>query len=144
MITLSLNFHKLLGQSERTTHEKNVRAIVDNHLTFPGSDKLKLGVTIKENGASTVSFAGPGDVVSEAKRIWSENVTPAANKIKAATVKSVKTIQRRAKKALAKAKPKAKTVASAKTKATMVKKSAKKAVKVKVTAKKKPVAKKKK
>jgi len=80
MITLSLNFEGITGKA-KTSHEKQVRKLVDTHLGFPGSDKLKMGLTVKDNGYSAVTFAGPRDVIAEAKRLWSENVQPTANKL---------------------------------------------------------------
>jgi len=84
MITLSLNLDGITGKTERSSHEKRVREIVGTHLAFPGSDKLKMGVTIKDNGSSSVTFAGPREIVSEAKRLWEENVVPATDRVKSA------------------------------------------------------------
>jgi hypothetical protein len=122
MITLSLNFDKLVNGTNRTTHEKQIRDVVDTHLGFPGSDKLKMGVTIKENGATSVSFTGPKDAIAEAKRLWRENVTPAAKKVN----KAVTRVTTTAKKAVKKAKAKVTAAKSATTKrATKVKAKAK-------------------
>jgi hypothetical protein len=87
MITLSLNFGG--------AHAKKVRDLIDTHLGFPGSDKLKMGLTIKDSGTASVTFAGPNEVVSEAKRLWTEKGKPAVedfskevkSQIKAATEK---------------------------------------------------------
>ena len=88
MITLSLNFDGITGKTERTSHEKKIREIVGAHFAFPGSDKLKMGVTIKDNGSSSVTFAGPKDIVTEAKRLWQENVKPTADRAKSVASKA--------------------------------------------------------
>ena len=88
MITLSLNFDEITGKTERTSHEKKIREIVGAHFAFPGSDKLKMGVTIKDNGSSSVTFAGPKDIVTEAKRLWQENVKPTADQVKSVASKA--------------------------------------------------------
>jgi len=123
MITLSLNFAKIFGPSERTTHEKKVRELVDTHLGFPGSDKLKLGVTIKENGASSVTFAGPSEVVSEAKRLWQENVKPVADRAKAYGVKTVASLKKKVPKVVVVVPKKKKASVKAKAKKKPVKKA---------------------
>lgn len=97
MITLSLNFDGITGRTERASREKKVKEIVDTHLTFPGSDKLKLGVTIKDNGSSSVSFAGPKDIVDEAKRLWHKNVAPAVNRVKSVAAKASKSVSKASK-----------------------------------------------
>src|SRR5476651_2024513 len=91
MITLSLNFDGITGKTERASHEKKVREIVGAHFAFPGSDKLKMGVTIKDNGSSSVTFAGPKDIVTEAKRLWQENVKPTADRVQSAAKSAAKT-----------------------------------------------------
>jgi hypothetical protein len=96
MITLSLNFDGITGKSDRTSHARKVKEIVDTHLAFPGSDKLKMGVTIKDNGFSSVTFAGPRDIVSEARRLWQENVKPAAERVRSVAGKAVSTIKKKA------------------------------------------------
>src|ERR1017187_4819179 len=88
MITLSLNFDGMTAKTERASHEKKVREIVGAHFAFPGSDKLKMGVTIKDNGSSSVTFAGPKDIVTEAKRLWQENVKPTADRAKSVAGKA--------------------------------------------------------
>jgi hypothetical protein len=92
MITLSLNFDKGAKNANRGNQEEQIRDIVDTHLTFPGSEKLKMGVTIKNNGAASVSFTGPQEAIAEARRLWRENVKPAAAKVK----RSVTKLRRRA------------------------------------------------
>jgi len=93
MITLSLNFDNGAKNANRGTHEQQIRDMVDTHLAFPGSEKLKMGVTIKDNGAASVSFTGPQEAIAEARRLWRENVEPAAAKLKrtAAKVKQAAT-----------------------------------------------------
>ena len=88
MITLSLNFDGITGKTERASHEKKVREIVGAHFAFPGSDKLKMCVSIKDNGSSSVTFAGPKDIVTEAKRLWQENVKPTADRAKSVAGKA--------------------------------------------------------
>lgn len=97
MITLSLNFDKATNKANRGSHEKQIRDIIDTHLTFPGSDKLKWGVTVRDNGAASVSFTGPQEAVDEAKRLWRENVKPAAEKVKRAATKIKRTATRNVK-----------------------------------------------
>jgi hypothetical protein len=87
MITLSFNSDKGAKNANRGTQEQEIRDIVDSHLTFPGSEKLKLGVTIKSNGDTSVSFTGPQEAIAEARRLWRENVKPAAAKVKRAAMK---------------------------------------------------------
>jgi len=87
MITLSLNFDKDAKNANRGTQEQQIRDIVDTHLAFPGSEKLKMGVTIKNNGAASVSFTGPQEAIAEARRLWRENVIPAAAKVKRTAAK---------------------------------------------------------
>jgi hypothetical protein len=87
MITLSLNFDKGTRNASRGAHEQQIRDIVDTHLAFPGSEKLKMGVNIKNNGAASVSFTGPKEAIAEARRLWRENVKPAAAKVKRAAMK---------------------------------------------------------
>ncbi|HUB66838.1 MAG TPA: hypothetical protein VL981_05070 [Candidatus Methylacidiphilales bacterium] len=87
MITLSLNFDKGAKNANRGTHEQQIRDIIDTHLTFPGSEKLKMGVNIKNNGAASVSFTGPKEAIAEARRLWRENVKPAAAKVKRTAAK---------------------------------------------------------
>jgi hypothetical protein len=87
MITLSLNFDKGAKNANRGTQEQQIRDIVDTHLAFPGSDKLKMGVTIKNNGVASVSFTGPQEAIAEARRLWRENVKPAAAKVKRTATK---------------------------------------------------------
>jgi hypothetical protein len=87
MITLSFNFDKGAKNANRGTHEQQIRDIVDTHLGFPGSEKLKMGVNIKSNGATSVSFTGPQEAIAEAKRLWREKVKPAAAKVKRAANK---------------------------------------------------------
>ncbi len=95
MITLSLNFDGLTDKTGRSSHEKKVREIVGTHLTFPGSDKLKMGVTIKDNGFASVTFAGPRDIVSEAKRLWQENVKPATDRVRSVAARATSSIKRK-------------------------------------------------
>jgi hypothetical protein len=87
MITLSFNSDKGAKNANRGTREQEIRNIVDTHLAFPGSEKLKLGVTIKNNGDASVSFTGPKEALAEAKRLWRENAKPAAAKVKRAAMK---------------------------------------------------------
>jgi hypothetical protein len=87
MITLSFNFDKGAKNANRGTHEQQIRDIIDTHLAFPGSEKLKLGVNIKSNGATSVSFTGPQEAIAEARRLWREKVEPAAAKVKRAATK---------------------------------------------------------
>jgi hypothetical protein len=87
MITLSFNSDKGAKNANRGTQEQEIRDIVDSHLTFPGSEKLKLGVTLKSNGDASVSFTGPQEAIAEARRLWRENVKPAAAKVKRAAMK---------------------------------------------------------
>jgi hypothetical protein len=117
---INLNFD---GKKANRGHEKQIRDIVDTHLVFPGSDKLKLGVNIKENGAFSLSFTGPQDAIAEAERLWKENVTPAAKKLQKAAAKIKRSTA-------------AKTAAVKKTNKTAVKKVAAKATPGKKTAKK--------
>ena len=115
MITLSLNFDGITGKA-RTSHEKKVRKLVDTHLGFPGSDKLKMGLTVKDNGYSAVTFAGPRDVISEAKRLWNENVQPTANKLQTKFKAAAKKATAEVKKSVAKVrKPRKVAVAKRKT-----------------------------
>jgi hypothetical protein len=86
MITLSLNFEGARN-ANRGTQEQQIRDIIDTHLAFPGSEKLKLGVNIKNNGAASVSFTGPKEAIAEARRLWRENVKPAAAKVRRAAMK---------------------------------------------------------
>jgi hypothetical protein len=127
MITLSLNFDGLINRSDRASHQKKVREIVDTHLGFPGSDKLKMGLTIKDNGSSSVTFAGPKDLVSEARRVWEENGKPAVNKVRSVAAKTAASVQQKAKSTV----KKTKKAAASKVKA------------VKAVVKKKPASKKK-
>ena len=83
MITLSFNSDKGARNANRGTREQEIRDIVDTHLAFPRSEKLKLGVNIKDNGAFSVSFTGPQEAIAEAKRLWQENVKPAAEESEA-------------------------------------------------------------
>ena len=125
MITLSLNFD---GKSGNAAQVKKVRELIGTHLGFPGSDKLKLDVTIKDNGSSSVSFAGPKDVIAEAKRLWHENVAPAAKKLQNQVKTTVKPV-------VEKVKARAKAVAKPVAKAVKVKKAAPKKKTVKATVK---------
>ncbi len=119
MITLSLNFDKATTKTNRSSHEKQVRDIIDTHLAFPGSDKLKWGVTIKDNGAASVSFTGPRDAIDEAKRLWKENVQPAANKARRAATDVKRAVTSKVKRATTNATKSArKVVKAAKVKAT--------------------------
>jgi len=138
MITLSLNFDGILGKTERSSHEKKVREVVDTHLAFPGSDKLKVGFTIKDNGSSSVTFAGPEDIVSEAKRLWQENVKPTADRVQSAAKSAVRTTAKKASASFKKAKTTVK-----KAKATVARKSKKVRVSVKTSKPKKASSKKK-
>ena len=52
MITLSFSSDKGAKNANRGTHEQQIRDTVDTHLAFPGSEKLKMGVNIKNNGAA--------------------------------------------------------------------------------------------
>jgi len=122
MITLSLNFDKGTKNANRGAHEQQIRDIVDTHLAFPGSEKLKLGVTIKDNGAASVSFTGPKEAIAEAKRLWRENVKPAAAKVKRAAAKFRRAATRAAKPV------KRKSVKKAAPKPTTAKKAAKRVV----------------
>jgi hypothetical protein len=115
MITLSFNADKGAKNANRGTREQEIRDIVDTHLAFPGSEKLKLGVTIRSNGDAAVSFTGPQEAIAEARRLWRERVQPAAAKVKRAAMKmrrATKPAKRKpAKKAVAKkTAPKPKTV----------------------------------
>src|ERR1700761_1013120 len=89
MITLSLNFNGNATNATRAAQDR-VREVIDTHLAFPGSDKLKWGLTIKDNGASSVTFAGPHDIVSEAKRLWKENVGSSTEEVKKTVRKAAK------------------------------------------------------
>ena len=104
MITLSLNFDGNSNKTSRVAHER-VREIVDSHIGFPGSDKLKWGLTIKDNGASSVTFAGPREVVSEAKRLWKENFNETTKKTTAKKSKKT-TVRAKVKTSAAKKKKK--------------------------------------
>ena len=118
MITLSLNFEGARN-ANRGTQEQQIRDIIDTHLAFPGSEKLKLGVNIKNNGAASVSFTGPKEAIAEARRLWRENVKPAAAKVRRAAMK-VRRAATRATKPV-----KRKSVKKATPKATTAKKAAK-------------------
>lgn len=87
MITLSFDFGKGAKHANRGTHEQEIRDIVDTHLAFPGSEKLRMGVNVKSNGATSVSFTGPQEAIAEARRLWRENVQPAVAKVKRAATK---------------------------------------------------------
>ena len=87
MITLSFSSDKGAKKANHGTREKEIRDIVDTHLAFPGSEKLKLGVTIRNNGDASVSFTGPQEAIAEARRLWRENVKPAVEKVKRAAMK---------------------------------------------------------
>jgi hypothetical protein len=65
MITLNIEGAR---NKNRGAHEQQIRDIVDTHLAFPGSEKLKMGVNIKDNGAFSVSFTGPQEAIAEARR----------------------------------------------------------------------------
>ena len=93
MINLSLNF----DGAEDAAHAKKVRELIGTHFGFPGSDKLKLDVILKDNGSSSVSFAGPKDIIAEAKRLWTENVEPTANKFKSQVNAAVRPVIAKAK-----------------------------------------------
>ena len=93
MITLSLNFEGAKN-ANRGTHEQQIRDIVDTHLAFPGSEKLKMGVNIKNNGTASVSFTGPREAIAEAKRLWRENVKPAAANVKRTATKMRRAVTR--------------------------------------------------
>ena len=117
MITLSLNFEGARN-ANRGTQEQQIRDIIDTHLAFPGSEKLKLGVNIKNNGAASVSFTGPKEAIAEARRLWRENVKPAAAKVRRAAMKvrrATKPVKRKSvkKAATKKATPKATTAKKA-------------------------------
>ena len=127
MITLSLNFDKDTKHANRGTHEQQIRDIVDTHLTFPGSEKLKMGVNIKNNGAASVSFTGPKEAIAEAKRLWRENVKPAAAKVKRAAMK-VRRAARRATKPVKRKSVKKAATKKATPKPTTVKKATKRVV----------------
>ncbi len=94
MITLSFNSDKRGKSAKHGAREQEIRDIVDTHLAFPGSDKLKLGVTLKSNGDASVSFTGPQEAIAEAKRLWRERVKPAADKVKRAATKLRKSATR--------------------------------------------------
>ena len=118
MITLSFNSDKGAKNANRGTREQEIRDIVDTHLSFPGSDKLKLGVTLKNNGDASVSFTGPQEAIAEVRRLWREKVQPAAakvkrvaNKLRRAATRAAKPVKRKAVKK--KAAPKPKTVKKA-------------------------------
>src|ERR1700761_9083165 len=96
MITLSFNFAKDTKKANRGAHEQQIRDIVDTHLTFPGSDKLKMGVNIKDNGIASVSFTGPKDTLAEGRRLGREHVKPAAEKVKRVAAKVKRTATRAA------------------------------------------------
>ena len=97
MITLSFSSDKGAKNPRRGSHEQQIRDIVDTHLAFPGSEKLKMGVNIKSNGAASVSFTGPQEALAEAKRLWQEHVEPAVAKVKRATAKVKRAATRAAK-----------------------------------------------
>jgi len=136
MITLSFNSDKGAKNANRGTREQEIRDIIDTHLTFPGSDKLKFGVTLKNNGDAAISFTGPQEAISEARRLWREKVQPAAAKVKrqvnklrrSATraVKPKKTAKKKAAPTKAKSVKKAAKRVVAKAKAKVVRKPAKK------------------
>ncbi len=109
MITLSFSSDKGAKNANRGTREKEIRDIVDTHLAFPGSEKLKMGVNVKDNGAFSVSFTGPQEAIAEAKRLWRENVKPAAAKVKKAALKAKRAATRAAKPAKRKTTKKAGT-----------------------------------
>ena len=126
MITLSWNFDKGAKNANRGTHEQEIRDIVDTHLSFPGSEKLKMGVNIKNNGAASVSFTGPKEAIAEAKRLWRENVKPAAAKVKRAAAKLRRAATRATKSAKRKTAKKATKRVIARAKAKVSRKTAKK------------------
>ena len=97
MITLSFNSDKGARNANRGTREQEIRDIIDTHLTFPGSDKLKFGVTLKNNGDASISFTGPQEAISEARRLWREKVQPVAAKVKRAANKLKRQATRAAK-----------------------------------------------
>lgn len=116
MITLSFSSDKGAKKASRGTREQQIRDIVDTHLAFPGSEKLKLGVNIKDNGDASVSFTGPQEALAEAKRLWQEHVKPAVAKVKRTTAKVKRAATRAAKplqRKVQKAAPKPKTVKKA-------------------------------
>ena len=123
MITLSFNADKGTKNANRGAREQEIRDIIDTHLAFPGSDKLKFGVTLKNNGDASISFTGPQEAISEARRLWREKVKPAAakvkraaNKLKRAATRAAKPIKRNATKKTAKKKAAKRVVARAKAK----------------------------
>jgi hypothetical protein len=137
MITLSFNADKGTKNANRGAREQEIRDIIDTHLAFPGSDKLKFGVTLKNNGDASISFTGPQEAISEARRLWREKVKPAAAKVKRAANKLKRAATRAAKPVKRKS---AKKAAPKKSKPKTVKKAAKRAVarvKAKVPSKRK-------
>ena len=123
MITLSFNADKGTKNANRGAREQEIRDIIDTHLAFPGSDKLKFGVTLKNNGDASISFTGPQEAISEARRLWREKVKPAAakvkraaNKLKRAATRAAKPVKRKATKKTAKKKAAKRVVARAKAK----------------------------
>jgi hypothetical protein len=123
MITLSFNADKGTKNANRGAREQEIRNIIDTHLAFPGSDKLKFGVTLKNNGDASISFTGPQEAISEARRLWREKVKPAAakvkraaNKLKRAATRAAKPVKRKATKKTAKKKAAKRVVARAKAK----------------------------
>jgi hypothetical protein len=137
MITLSFNADKGAKNANRGAREQEIRDIIDTHLAFPGSDKLKFGVSLKSNGDASISFTGPQDAISEARRLWREKVQPAAAKVKRAANKLKRTATRAAKPVKRKS---AKKAAAKKSKPKTVKKAAKRVVtraKTKVSRKRK-------
>lgn len=133
MITLSFTADKGAKNANRGTREKEIRDIVDTHLAFPGSDKLKLGVTLKDNGDASVSFTGPQEALAEAKRLWREKVEPAAAKVKRAATKlrlaatrTANSVKRKVEKAAPKTAKKAAKRVVARAKAKVPRKTAKK------------------
>jgi hypothetical protein len=133
MITLSFNADKGTKTANRGAREQEIRDIIDTHLAFPGSDKLKFGVTLKNNGDASISFTGPQEAISEARRLWREKVKPAADKVKRAANKLKRQATRATKR------KSAKKTAVKKAKPKTVKKAAKRVVaraKAKVSAKK--------
>jgi hypothetical protein len=128
MITLSFNADKGAKNANRGTREQEIRDIIDTHLAFPGSDKLKFGVNLKNNGDASTSFTGPQEAISEARRLWREKIKPAAAKMKRAANKLKRSATRAAKPVKPVKRKATKKTANKKTAPKTVKKAAKRVV----------------
>lgn len=72
-ITVTTDFYAdNIRRKMAETVEKKIRERIHKKLTFDGSEKLSIKVSVTEEGKALLTFSGPDEIKDEAVRRWNE------------------------------------------------------------------------